>query len=107
MIEKIGDDGPEDRYPLLEAMIGNGGGHVRLATATGPGEHQPPMRIIGEGFGLLITEFELPLLVRVGIQPLGPQIIKGESCQRSQVAVPLEPLDPIAGKFPQAALARE
>ncbi|MBT9163090.1 MAG: hypothetical protein DDT27_01659 [Dehalococcoidia bacterium] len=88
-------------------MIGDGGCQMCLATATGTGEHQPPMRIIGEGFGFIVTGFELPLLVRVGIQPLGLQIIKGQSCQRPQVAVPLEPLGPIAGEFPQAALAGE
>jgi hypothetical protein len=105
MIEKIGDNGPEDRYSLSEAMIGNGGSHMRLATAAGTGEHQPPSWIIGEGFCFLVTELELPLFVRIGIQPLWPQIIEGEPCQRPQVAVPLEPLDPIAGEFPQAALA--
>lgn len=107
MIEKIGDDGPEDRYSLPETMIGDGDGHMCLAAAAGTGEHQPPMRITGERLGLLIAEFELLLFVRIGIQPLWPQIVEGESCQRPQVAVPLKPLDPIAGEFPQSALAGE
>jgi hypothetical protein len=80
---------------------------MRLATATGTGEQQPPSRVISEGFRLFVTEFELPLFVRIGIQPLGSQIIEVESCQRSQVAVPLKPLEPIGGEFSQAALASE
>ena len=107
MIEKIGNDGPEDRDSFPEAMIGDSGGHMRLAASTGAGEHQPPPHIISKGPGLLIAELELLLFVRVGIQTLEPQIIEGKPCQRPQIAIPLKPLDLIAGKFPQTALTGE
>ena len=107
MIKKVGNDGPEDGYSLSETVIGDSSRHMRLAAATGPGENQPPLNIIGIGPRLLIAKLELPLPVRIFAQPLRSQIIKGESSQRPQIAVTLKPLDSIPGEFPQAALAGE
>ena len=94
---------------MAEALIGDGYCQVRLATATGTAQDEPPLRLGGKSPGRLISAAKLFLIDGITASPLGKQIIKGEASQHAEIAVSLQAgqalllqllLDTAAGNHP-------
>ena len=75
---------------MAETLIGDGYCQVRLATATGTAQDEPPLRLGGKSPGRLISAAKLFLIDGITASPLGKQIIKGEASQHTEIAVSLQ-----------------
>ena len=90
MIEKIGDNDEEHSTPVNDAVIGNGGSEMGLATAAGPHKHQPTLRVLGKG-PCPLTGLTEPLLIgRLAASSSRVQVIEGEAGQGAEVTVLLQ-----------------
>ena len=80
--------GEEDHSALIDAPVGDGGGHVGLSGAVGAREYKPSARSIGISYGSLMGDPQEATRFRVLALPVRVQVIEGEASQETEIAVP-------------------
>jgi len=105
VIEQVGDEHEECLMPLTEPGVRYGCGQVSLAAAAGPDQDEPPSRLLGELQRCLVGLGEPLLIVMVAASPKLQHVPEDEAGQRTQVAVPLEAVQPVPVEFCFGTLA--
>lgn len=94
MVQQVRDRYEEGGTAVTQTAVHNGGSQMSLAAAAGPPEQQPSLRPNGKDqAGLVGTAKTVPVL-GIRVLTLGDQVVESESSKGSDIAVPLELIEP-------------
>src|SRR3990172_7047916 len=95
MVQQIGHDDEQGGPPELEAPVRDRSGDMRLAAPGRASHYEPTMRVVSEGSRIVDAALKARLIPWVGAATTTDQVVKCEAGERAQVAVALEPRQPV------------